>query len=157
MKREVVALASVMRHRGVGKGDHKASPARHADGGMHAAAADAGLRSASASAVQYRCVFGGFASHEPRRARVDDAAVPKLDRHALPVACSPVAKKVAAAYKLQQASDTGRSRCRSYKPDACIHPCSASNCSRRDEGQLRYRYNDRRGRPRAVPPAPMVD
>src|SRR5438477_5104002 len=105
LKREVVALASVLKNRGIGKGDRIIIYMP-----MVAEAAIAMLASARIGAV-HSVVFGGFASHE-LATRIDDAK-PKL---IITASCGLEPGRVV-AYKplLDKAIEMSR-----HKPDACL-------------------------------------
>ncbi|MBN9255533.1 MULTISPECIES: propionyl-CoA synthetase [unclassified Mesorhizobium] len=105
LKREVVALASVLRNQGIGKGDRVIIYMP-----MVAEAAIAMLACARIGAV-HSVVFGGFASHE-LATRIDDAR-PKL---IISASCGLEPGRVV-AYKplLDNAVDMSR-----HKPDVCL-------------------------------------
>ncbi len=105
LKREVVALASVLRNQGIGKGDRVIIYMP-----MVAEAAIAMLACARIGAV-HSMVFGGFASHE-LATRIDDAR-PKL---IISASCGLEPGRVV-AYKplLDNAIDMSR-----HKPDVCL-------------------------------------
>jgi len=105
LKREVVALASVLRNQGIGKGDRVIIYMP-----MVAEAAVAMLACARIGAV-HSVVFGGFASHE-LATRIDDAR-PKL---IISASCGLEPGRVV-AYKplLDNAIDMSR-----HKPDVCL-------------------------------------
>ncbi|ESY93673.1 AMP-binding protein [Mesorhizobium sp. LNHC229A00] len=105
LKREVVALTSVLKNRGVGKGDRVIIYMP-----MVAEAAIAMLACARIGAV-HSVVFGGFASHE-LATRIDDAK-PKL---IISASCGLEPGRVV-AYKplLDKAIEMSR-----HKPDACL-------------------------------------